>query len=973
MLKKLFFTITAVTLMGLSSTAQETVPLRTSKKSTSMRNVPGLSSKSQLIPVENFSGEIKDGRSTKFDVIVGKGSVGDDVLSKNKHRLSQKIPGRMPELVFDAATSNSQPTDPSLAIGPNHVFVVYNTGFIIYDKSGNALTTPMSPENIFSSGGCCDLTISYDNDADRWLLSYLYSSDGHVEVAVTSGPDPVNDSWNVYSYAGIQDYQKVSIWSDAYYMTANVNSSTASTSDAIFAMDRDAMLAGEPSAGIIGFPLPGVATNGFYSPQAFNISNNYFPDRGNAPIVYYQDDAFNGITQDHLKIWTVNVDFDTPANSTISMPTELPTAPFISVFDGGSFDNLEQPNGGTSIDAIQGTIMNQAQFRKFDDHNSAVFNFVIDTDGGADKLAGIRWYELRQSGDGQPWSIYQEGTYTSPDSKNAWMASMIMDGEGNIGMGYTAMGGTTDTFVSTYYTGRNANDPLNTMTIAETAIAGGAGNIPGIRYGDYGKIDVDPNNDQKLWFINEYIGNTGRADVVGVFQIAPNVANDVGVIDIDIEETGLFTANEEIKVTIFNFGIDAASNFDVTYQIDGGATITETFTGTIASATSAEFTFTQNADLSIEGQTYTILAATNQTGDGQVDNDEREVDVTKLFSNDLGVTEITSPVSGAGLATEAVTVSIRNFGGVDKSNFDVSYTVDGGTPVVETVAGPLAAGNTMTYTFNAQVNLSNLGDYEIVASSALVNDGNATNNSVTKTVANLSCKDFTNTTTQPIGPGSGVVTTSVISVVDNVIVSDVNVSLNLTHTFDGDLDIKLIAPDGTEVELSSDNGGSGDDYTDTVFDDSASDPITNGSAPFTGSFTPEESLSALNGLSAQGDWTLSITDDAGGDGGELLSWGVTICSAQLLSIGDILANDAAFTIYDRGNDQYDINLETSEINENLTLDVYNMLGQRLKSNTVKNEGGTYKYTLDMSYAQSGVYIIKLGNGKAGIAKRIIVK
>ena len=52
---------------------------------------------------------------------------------------------------------------------------------------------------IFTSGGCCDLTASYDNAADRWILSFLTFGSG-VQVAVSDGPDPVNDSWTVYSY-----------------------------------------------------------------------------------------------------------------------------------------------------------------------------------------------------------------------------------------------------------------------------------------------------------------------------------------------------------------------------------------------------------------------------------------------------------------------------------------------------------------------------------------------------------------------------------------------------------------------------------------------------------------------------------------------------------------------------------------------------------------------------------------------------
>ena len=59
------------------------------------------------------------------------------------------------------------------------------------------------------------------------------------------------------------------------------------------------------------------------------------------------------------------------------------------------------------------------------------------------------------------------------------------------------------------------------------------------------------------------------------------------------------------------------------------------------------------------------------------------------------------------------------------------------------------------------------------------------------------------------------------------------VRINLTHTFDGDLDISLVSPAGTPWELSSDNGGAGNDYTNTLFEDGGAD-ITAGTAPFTG-------------------------------------------------------------------------------------------------------------------------------------------
>jgi subtilisin-like proprotein convertase family protein len=96
-----------------------------------------------------------------------------------------------------------------------------------------------------------------------------------------------------------------------------------------------------------------------------------------------------------------------------------------------------------------------------------------------------------------------------------------------------------------------------------------------------------------------------------------------------------------------------------------------------------------------------------------------------------------------------------------------------------------------------------------------------------------------------------------------------NVEIDITHTYDADLDITIESPSGTIVLLTSDNGGSGNDYTTTVFNDEASTAITAGSAPFTGSYQPEGSLSDFDGESPTGDWILHVTDDANGDTGTL--------------------------------------------------------------------------------------------------------
>jgi subtilisin-like proprotein convertase family protein len=122
------------------------------------------------------------------------------------------------------------------------------------------------------------------------------------------------------------------------------------------------------------------------------------------------------------------------------------------------------------------------------------------------------------------------------------------------------------------------------------------------------------------------------------------------------------------------------------------------------------------------------------------------------------------------------------------------------------------------------------------------------------------------------------VTTSTIDVTGAGKVFDLNVELDITHTYDGQLTATLLAPDGTPVVLFSNVGGSGDNFTATGFDEAAATPITAGSPPFDGTFQPQGSLAAFNDLDAAGTWTLEISDNAKGETGTLNSWSIEVAA-----------------------------------------------------------------------------------------------
>jgi len=136
---------------------------------------------------------------------------------------------------------------------------------------------------------------------------------------------------------------------------------------------------------------------------------------------------------------------------------------------------------------------------------------------------------------------------------------------------------------------------------------------------------------------------------------------------------------------------------------------------------------------------------------------------------------------------------------------------------------------------------------------------------------------FTNTLTNTLIRDRAI-TSSTITINQNINIKDLNVQISLNHTALSDLVITLRSPTGQVITLFNKRGGWADNLVNTVFDDQATTAIAAGTAPFTGSFRPETVLSALNDKNARGTWTLSIADTAGGDVGKLISWKLIMVS-----------------------------------------------------------------------------------------------
>jgi len=125
-------------------------------------------------------------------------------------------------------------------------------------------------------------------------------------------------------------------------------------------------------------------------------------------------------------------------------------------------------------------------------------------------------------------------------------------------------------------------------------------------------------------------------------------------------------------------------------------------------------------------------------------------------------------------------------------------------------------------------------------------------------------------------PSSNTVTSTLEASTLLTQIQDINVTVDIAHTWDTDLDVYLISPENTRVELFTDVGSSGDNFENTTLDDEAATPITSGTAPFSGSYSPEGLLADFDGEDPNGTWTLEVTDDSAGDDGTLNSWSIAL-------------------------------------------------------------------------------------------------
>jgi hypothetical protein len=408
------------------------------------------------------------------------------------------------------------PPDTTGDVGPNHYVQWVNLRYSIYTLTRDA-NSQITAFNLVSGfpkqgnvvwqgfGGRCqtdndgDPIVQYDQLANRWILTqFAVSATPYTQcVAVSTSGDPTGTYFR-YAYSfnrDFNDYPKMGVWPDAYYITYNMFKNGRSFSgNRVCALERDKMLIGATAR-----QLCAQTSNGHHSLEPADLEGTTLPPAGSPNLLL-------SITSTALNLWRFSVNW-TAGTGTLTGPTAVPGVTAFSRACGGG-TCIPQPGTTQQLDSLADRLMYRLSYRKFGDHESMVINHSVASGGGA----GIRWYELRNAagqslGSATP-IVYQQGTF-APSSDFRWMGSAAMDKTGGIAVGYNISNSSTIK-PSIRYAYRGPADPLGTLGNETNIQVGPGSQLTNLsRWGDYSTISVDPVDGCTMVFTSEFLPSNG--------------------------------------------------------------------------------------------------------------------------------------------------------------------------------------------------------------------------------------------------------------------------------------------------------------------------------------------------------------------------------------------------------------------------------------------------------------------------------
>ncbi len=403
------------------------------------------------------------------------------------------------------------PSDNNLAAGATQVVETINTAWQVFDKAtGKSLFGPQQISAIFTGmAGLCgqgqtffwtDPIVMYDQIANRWIISQIAANSsfhtGNECIAVSESSD-ASGKYHRYAFTFgtnvFNDYDKLSVWPDAYYASYNLFSPSSFIAAEACAYDRTAMLTGA-KAKVVCFKNVSE-----FALLPSNLDGATMPPSGEPN--FFVDLA----TSTSLHLFRFHVDFAKPKNSKFTGPVSINVKAFSVACGGGAC--IPQPGTAQKLDSLGDRLMFRLAYRNFGDHEALVASHSVQS---SKAVSGERWYEIRDPNGTA--KVFQQGTVTA-GGNSLWMGSIAMDKEGDMALGFSESNATA-LHPSLAFTGRVPSDPANTMeSVARIFTAKGSA-TDASRWGDYSSMVIDPSDDCTFWYVNQYVPKTAPKNAI---------------------------------------------------------------------------------------------------------------------------------------------------------------------------------------------------------------------------------------------------------------------------------------------------------------------------------------------------------------------------------------------------------------------------------------------------------------------------
>jgi subtilisin-like proprotein convertase family protein len=368
---------------------------------------------------------------------------------------------------------------------------------------------------------------------------------------------------------------------------------------------------------------------------------------------------------------------------------------------------------------------------------------------------------------------------------------------------------------------------------------------------------------------------------------------------------------------------------------------------------------------------FQLTVRDNDIRGGQTATDNMTV-TTNATAGPFEVTSQSSYISYPKESTQTITweVANTNLSPINTSLVNIYLSIDGGLTFPTLLLANTANDGMENVTFPTGVSAP-FCRIMIEAVNNIFFAINTADFALGYTISTI-CNQYSGGTNLPLNipdNGSSFVTSS-INVSESTTITDVNVGVNISHTYQGDLQLAIVSPQGTQTNIMTPNV-CGNGSLIVKFDDSAN-PISCSNTQSNEVYQPQNPLSIFNGENPSGNWNLAILDLVANDVGTLNSWYLELCTTTItlsnpepLELADLKVfpnpNKGAFTV----------TLNNAAAN-NINIEIFDLSGRKIFNNDYRKTG-PFNEEITLSNLQSGMYIMNISDGNKKATRKIIVE